>query len=82
MDCLTSVSPLCLSQTDRRRLVATRQWAHRQLTTLKRRRKYVPHEAVLDPHEAAVLQGLIDFEKATGRLLSLHNGSDERSQSL
>ena len=61
---------LRLSSRERNGLTWLQDWSRKELTHLKRRRKYRSHEQVFEPDEAEILRALVDLEKAASRLLA------------
>ena len=60
---------LRLTARERRGLAWLRDWSRQALTHLKRRRKYRPHEQVIEPDEAEILSALVELERAAETLL-------------
>ena len=58
-----------LTARERCGLEEVRLWARSRLTAAKRRRKYRPHQQVMDPAEVDVLSALVALEQAAGQLL-------------
>lgn len=66
----SSAAPLLrLSGRERRALAWVKRWAQTRLTAAKRRLKYSPRKTVFDAEEAAILQALVQLERAAGQLL-------------
>ena len=66
---------LRLNGRERNALQWLRLWARGQLTTAKRKLKYLPRKTVFDDREAEILTALVELERAAGTLL---NGRGKR----
>ena len=63
------MTPVPLSDRERRGLEWLHQWAHQRLTAAKRRLKYSPRKTAFDDREAEILRALVELEHAAGKIL-------------